>query len=811
VLNLFNNLMNLYENKMRQNKMFKKVFLILMFVLVINISLVIGTDYKIDYTGDGIGDETFLNVDDLQWRIFFVTFGGNNFTQLPKLNITGSAILSIQTSNCRYYACNPISQPYEASWISQHFEDIGDNIYYTFEHWASSTYETAKLPVGVGTYKINMVAYGDAPSPPTLDSQYPESLARWGDENCGNPFTTNELHYLGTYHNESFETQVSVCTTYLREATICPVCRDVTTSCTEYDSNNGYLCNGVYAAIQFYDGEIPKGTYDISGWDIFTNPAPEIRTFQGQNPDDPNAAGRSFITDTTPDKVNVTHTIHIFENCFTAADCPDPGVCLVPTCISDQCGQAFETVGYQDPGCPVVKPYCNGTGSCVECTQASHCGTSGLLNEFICSGNRIQQKNRTYYCNSNTCSYLDTWRNRTLCISPQVCYNPTGASDCCTPFCGGGTPYECGDNQCGGNCGVCPPEKPACNIGSHICEGTGIAYWADMNGDKIGEGGYRTHAQINDTVLLVYQNQGAQVGNFNFSIWEKDNGPVDFVDNEVRTIPASQTFNYRGNLAAQWFISSSDFYLQSDSGEAEFYFMINSNQSKILKVNDSSTAVPDFPTVVIIEPVVNSKVRVGNVINFTQFAKDTDSDLRIKWIFGDGEESDWMLNCLTTGNCNTTHTYTDSGTKVVEIIAREMTGTNEAINYSQVFAYNLGINVFAVITNPPFGIIYTTGVSSKLVPFNANTSYIANCTTDACPGCAYDVAADLHCYNLNKTALDIPSKYNLDFNWTFSEGVGRNGRWYPNADYNWVVEFERLFYAPTQHWARLIVNYIPKP
>ena len=59
----------------------------------------------------------------------------------------------------------------------------------------------------------------------------------------------------------------------------------------------------------------------------------------------------------------------------------------------------------------------------------------------------------------------------------------------------------------------------------------------------------------------------------------------------------------------------------------------------------------------------------------------------------------------------------------------------------------------------------------------------------------------------------IPNKYDLLFNWTFSEGVGRIGNWssdYNHVDDKGVVEFKRLFIAPTAHWARLKLNYITK-
>ena len=775
--------------------MLRRILFFSMIIIILNISFVFGTIYKIDVNNDGIigpGDITTEDVTDLQWRISFATHGDNDGTKRPKLTVSGDASYSIEISSCSFFDC---SSGYKAGWSSKSYRYSGSNIYYTFEHYMSDFNDIDKTPVGVGTYKFNMVAYGDAPSPPTLESNLPASLARWADENCGNPFTTGEFPY-----NENFETSDSICASNLNGATICPVCKDITTSCTEYDPDNGYLCNGVYAEIKFYDGDgdLP---YIIRSddWDLSM---PGRRTYEQ---DDGNAKIEvyTWITDTTPSIVNVTQTIYIFENCFTAADCPDPGVCLNPTCISDQCGEDFVPIGGTDVGCVGV---CNGIGGCVECTQDSHCPADTWTNNYRCkptNPQQIQRQSLNYTCSSNTCVPSNPWYDKTLCSSPQVCVE--GSSTCCTPNCGSvSSPHECGSNDCGGSCGTCLEPTPNCNE-DYTCEGTGLAYWANMNGDKIGDGSSVTHSEIGDSVLLIYKNMGAYINTYNFVISEKDGGSYD----TVRTIPASETFNYRGNLAAKWIINSSEFYLKSDgliNKEAEFYFDVNGNKSNELKVNDSSTTPPDAPTVIIKEPKMDSKVRVGKVLEFNQTAKDDDDDLKIRWTFEDGDNSEWMLNCLTTGNCNTTHAYETSGTKIIEILAREMTRTQEAVNYSQVFAYAPGINVFAVITSPPFGKIFT-GLGAIDVFFNASRTYIANCTTLACSTCTYDVE-DLHCYDLSKA--DIPSKYNLDFNWTFSEGVGRTGRWDPNTDYNRVVNFTRLFIAPTAHWAKLRVDYNPK-
>lgn len=394
------------------------------------------------------------------------------------------------------------------------------------------------------------------------------------------------------------------------------------------------------------------------------------------------------------------------------------------------------------------------------------------------------------------------WSIYTSCVGAETCQ--AGVCRICTPC---PALAECGFNGCGESCGTCPAEKPVCNP-AQICEVTGNAYWANLNGEKIGAGTSKTHSEIDDTVLLIYKDMGAYLNTYDFAISEEDSlSPDDLIS----TIPASETFNYNGNLAAKWIINQTEFDKGNNifdlfENNLEFYFTVNANQSNNLNVNNTSTTPSNSPSVIIKEPVINSKVRVGDVIEFNQTAIDADDDLKIKWTFEDGDESGWMLNCLTTGNCNTTHIYETSGTKIIEIIAREMTRTNEAVNYSQVFAYDKGINVFPIITEPLFGKIYA-GEGAQLIPFNASTSYVANCTTLACTSgqtCS-DIIDDLYCYDLNKA--EITSKYNLFFDWTFSEGTGRSGNW-NITNYDKVVEFKRLFIAPTSHWARLKIDYL---
>ena len=348
----------------------------------------------------------------------------------------------------------------------------------------------------------------------------------------------------------------------------------------------------------------------------------------------------------------------------------------------------------------------------------------------------------------------------------------------------------------------------------------GNAYWENLKGENIGDGTVNLYSQIGDSVLLIYKDMGNYVGTYEFVISEENLLGDDY----IKTIPASETFNHSGHLAAKWEISHYDFGLGEDGGDAEFYFTINTNDSNILNVNDSYY-FNSKPNVGIIKPTINSKFTTNVLINFTQFAWDEDDDLKIKWIYEDGSDSGWMLNCLTTNNCNTTNIYDNSGTKVISVIAKEMNRVQQDSEDTRVFIYDEGINVFSVITQPPFGKIYPGGI--QLVPFNASGTYVAECDVDEgiCDvniAEKYETSSGNYCNNIGDSdnplwCYDIPNlddsdatgKYTLEFIWEFSENIGISGFW--DGDYLKVVEFSRIFYAPVKHWARLIVDYTGLP
>jgi hypothetical protein len=800
-------------------KQFLFVGILFFGTLILNVSSVFAVIYTFDFNGDGVPeyDTTDLALP-IYWRLGFQSYGAENGVSLPNLSITGAQSFSVSIPAIKYTGSNSV---YHAGWGPA--IDVGGywvyrcvptscagtkssygNCYYVFEHYPSTKVYSSLKVLSPGTYYLNASSYGNAFSPARIEPA--ADWTTWSGADCSdNPVYVDSVHYF----NEYYEYLDSVCAPEV-SGTKCADCSDAVTGCAEYDSDDGYFCNGINIDIELVDS---------LGYPVKTIPMEDSWANLGQLSYVDATEGLTYITDSSPGFVDFTKKIIITQGCTDPNECAD-NICKEPVCSElHVCEESFIVLGENDEAC-VSPSVCDGAGNCVQCNVPDDCGTTGLISEFQCNENNIEQKYRTYSCESNTCDYEDSWIDTGSCGS-NFCYEPIASASeggCCTDKCAVGA--ECGfvcGQSCGTSSGICPVGQ-TCDGSS--CIGTGIAYWANLAGEKIGDDSSVSHSEIGDSVLLIYNGRAEQVGNFDFSIFE-DDGILP--DDNIRIIPADKTFNYKGHLATKWVINSSDFNKGGES-EAKFYFNINGNYSNNLNVNNTSTTPNFLPRVIITSPAVNSKTRIENKIYFNQSAMDIDDDLKMQWIFEDGENSSWMENCLTTNNCNTSYVYDkSSGTKIVGVIAREMTRTNEAVNYSKVFVYDEEINVFANITEPPFGKIFTNaGTSAQEVNFNASTSYAAYCSlnedecgvyddyyssTDDCFSLVDNNGENpLYCYDFpNLKNLKARQKYGLSFTWNFSEGVGKYGDWVD--DYDEVVEFDRLFYSPTQHWARLNVIY----
>ena len=387
---------------------------------------------------------------------------------------------------------------------------------------------------------------------------------------------------------------------------------------------------------------------------------------------------------------------------------------------------------------------------------------------------------------------------------PPGCSNPHGTTTCsavglCQPIC----------SQDWGNCDVdntngCETDlKTTTNCGScgNTCTGTQLcseglcispasAYWANMLGQPI------TGAQIGDTVQMIY----TLTDSTTFEIREDDT----LNDDNIRTGAEAITGNIiNGKAIGKFTITQQEFdkgFADELDTNVELYFQIGSQTSNNLIVQENSYD-NSLPSVTITNPLLNDKFKTQTNVNFEQFAEDEDDDLKLTWNFGDNTR-ETLINCLTTTNCDTTHSYSNSGTKTITLRAEEMTRPKTAIDTTDIFIYKPGINPFPIITIPAMNFIFQT----HDVDFDASSSFVAECSSVCPPSKTCYTVADLQCYDFPKTEpTDIPNNYDLWFNWTFTEGFERFGIWSVNK--NQVVTFAKTFFQPTTHQAHLKLGY----
>lgn len=349
------------------------------------------------------------------------------------------------------------------------------------------------------------------------------------------------------------------------------------------------------------------------------------------------------------------------------------------------------------------------------------------------------------------------------------------------------------------------PIKICCKIGVKR-----NAYWADMMDTPINK------ADKNADVKLTVKDERLSQKEANFTIYQEGSAfrrimskitfgliSKDILTGNIIGYGSTTWATETGNKYYFIATSASDSSVSIDSRIDNTYGFLNVSSTENNKPIGVEIIYPSYSL-----PKESRRFKVEKKIPFEFRINSVDDNVQIRVDFGDGNITE-ETNCLTTNKerCRLiNHSYSKWGTKNVEITAKEMRRGQEAENYTMVFIYNKSINVFAVITQPPLGKVFGQGI--KLINFNANESYVANCTTDACASCTYNVE-DLHCYDFPKTGARgigiAPGQYNLWFDWSFSEGARRYGNWTDNrAD---VVDFKKVFYAPIKHHADLKTGY----
>ncbi len=392
-------------------------------------------------------------------------------------------------------------------------------------------------------------------------------------------------------------------------------------------------------------------------------------------------------------------------------------------------------------------------------------------------------------CGSSSCVW-DSWSCPTGSIWTR---SKTGIDyycdeisvSCKTKACSGSGTVNCGtDNQ------ICGESATECIT---------AIYWADMNGDILNP----AKAQIGDSVLMVYEQEGDYTS-LTFDIYENDlDLGTGLADDEIKT--GIESFELNGRTVAKWEITTED--LTKTSDYQEFEFRVDSKTSGYLEI--IITESNSRPSITIAKPVDGGEYTIDynsgdetEAIEFEQFSSDVDDDLKVIWDFGDGSESDWFENCLTGGDCDTTHKYDASGTKTIFATAEEMTRGQSAIDYSNIYVYKIGINVFSKIASPI--------VEGRVVQMDGSDSFVCECTDIEQTGAGWYKINQLSGPNLWCKNFIIEEDYDFIFQWVFDKGTNdeetKIGMW--STDYYDVVEFTHFFPDLGVHTVELDVGYI---
>jgi len=353
-------------------------------------------------------------------------------------------------------------------------------------------------------------------------------------------------------------------------------------------------------------------------------------------------------------------------------------------------------------------------------------------------------------------------------------------------------------------------------------------YWANMRGVRIGNDVEPVvKAQKGDTVKMILKNTGLAEGTtVEFEIYEHDSGPFN-ADDPIRTgdDAIEGVVNADGDVISIWTITQDDINAAKGITRLgdleEFIFKVEGSKSNELEVEDSTDNSLPFAEIIYpakladITDVSNRRFKIWQNITFQARVYDEDDDLDVIWEFGDDNITTILgvlsTICASESACeiHTNHSYENWGTKDVVLTAEEKTRDQEAVDDTDVFIYDLGLNVFSRITSPTRDQIFAPSSVGK-VDFDGSKSYVANCTHGSCTaGSTCYLVGDvdpLYCYDFTKSRPLVG--YDLWFNWTYSSGSEIFGSW--NDDYDRFVKFKRPFYHPDRHWAKLKVGYEPR-
>lgn len=283
--------------------------------------------------------------------------------------------------------------------------------------------------------------------------------------------------------------------------------------------------------------------------------------------------------------------------------------------------------------------------------------------------------------------------------------------------------------------------------------------FADINGVPINT------ASAGSSVRLMVNKEGVGGSSIEYKLY---NSGGTFVGKVINNAQFSD-YGYMIWTAPQ---GGDYFFTESNAGET-VDSRTNANYGTLHVVANGMNNMPlariDYPR--------EMNFSVGSLISFNQSSYDSDDDLRVKWDFGDGSNAEFS-NILTTGAGNTNHTYTSPGTKFIVLTAEEMTRAQKSVDYTKIYLYREGLNIFAVIDEPS----YANPVEIGFYKINGSSSHVENCSK-SCPAgkSCYNIVS-LYCYRIADSSqmtfnwsLDGDNfesvKNNNVFSWFFDSGI----------------------------------------
>lgn len=269
------------------------------------------------------------------------------------------------------------------------------------------------------------------------------------------------------------------------------------------------------------------------------------------------------------------------------------------TCAGDMCGD----------GCCGANQVCTDLLEC--CTPAceeNDCGEDGCGSVCgMCEGNNV-------ICHEGKCACTGFWCGDNCCKSEQIC---TGDSVCCTTECGG---KDCGDNGCGGVCGVCGPGQLClngiCPPPGKDCDDGNDVDWDGCTNEEITEFMVNTTvadwqgnpflAGFSDGRYVVLWQSDKQDGDLTgtFAQRYKADGTADGGEFLVNTTTEDDQHNHAaatfpsGAWVAVW-----DSFFQDGNGDGVFGQLYNSNSAKYgteFQVNSHTLSNQEYPDIAVL-------------------------------------------------------------------------------------------------------------------------------------------------------------------------------------------------------------------